>query len=152
MNNEEKLQRFVIKLMDMTVLGEIHWNILDNNTAVVYPKKIPFGAKLLGHAYEAHYSYRNYPSHIDRYFHLYRCQLPIFDNEEVSPNPIGWYDNFSYYLGIYDENRVFLDEISRFVVVEDLYEEVKNQIHPIDDFIDLVLSIPNFEHTTEVSE
>jgi len=142
MNNKEKLQRFVIKLIDMTVLKEIYWHILGNYEFLA----IPSGTQLAGYVYKAEYSVDFWPSLHYYIFVLYRCRHPV---ENANSIPMGKEDDFSYYLAIYDHNNgkeIFRDEISRFVVLEDLYEEVQNQmeiqnkIHPIDDLIDQVLN------------
>jgi len=128
--NEEKLLRFIIKLIDMTGRGEIEWDIL-NGDPDCEPVKMPLKAKLAGYAYEASIDSNS--------FVLFRCRRPIFED---GLNPIGWDDYLTYYLTIYDVNNVFRNEISKSVqhALEDLYEEVQNQIHPADEIIDRVLS------------
>jgi hypothetical protein len=126
--NENKAQKFVIKLMDMTCQEEIEWHILEHDPESL-PSRLPFRAKLVGYAYETSIDTNS--------FVLFRCQLPIFD-EEITP--IGWNDDLTYFLQIFDVHGKFIDEISKTVALEDLYDEVQNLIHSVDKIIDSILS------------
>ena len=132
--NEEKAQRFVIKLMDMTSQGDIKWEILGDDPHAK-PDRLPFKARLVGYAYEASWDsgFGATPFSLV----LFRCRLPIIED---CMEPIGWDDYLTYILAIYDENDIFRDEISQTVVLADLYEEVQDQIHPVDSIIDQILA------------
>ena len=133
--DEEKLQRFVIRLIDMTVLEEIYWHVLDKYDCL----RKSSVAQLAGPVYYVEYGIK-FPSLRYYQFILYRCRRPVEIEDSIS---FGWKGDFSYYLAINDLDDgkvIFRDEISKFVELKDLYEEVQNQIRPIDDLINQVLS------------
>ena len=135
--NEKIALDFVIKLMDMTRLRKIRWEVSSHDSAYE-PWRMPFKARLVGYAYDASIEASIDTSFTSIRFQLFRCRLPIFESDI---EPAGWDDELTYFLTLYDENGIFRDEISIKVVLEDLYEDVENQIHPIADLIAPVLEL-----------
>ncbi|MDR1958027.1 MAG: hypothetical protein LBQ54_03120 [Planctomycetaceae bacterium] len=130
--NKDKAIEFVIKLMDLTNRKKLEWQILGDDPEVT-PSKLPLHAKSDDYAYETQIE--------SNHFVLFRCRLPIEEREEITPD--GWDEDFTYYLQIFDSNGKFRGRISQSavnVVLADLYETIQDQLHPIDDIVDAIMS------------